>query len=87
MMTLAAYSVPYSFIDAGVKGWSGIAYVSIFSMLVGFFWYKGLAIVSIANVGHLQLFLPFLVSACSITFERANREDHAARDGQHKLAF
>ncbi len=37
----------------------GLAYVSIFSMLIGFFfWYKGLAQGGIATVGQLQLLQP-----------------------------
>ena len=36
------------------------AYVSVFSMLVGFvFWYRGLALGGIAGVGQLQLLQPF----------------------------
>ena len=38
----------------------GFAYVSIFSMLIGFvFWYRGLALGGIAGVGQLQLIQPF----------------------------
>ena len=44
----------------GVPAWTGLAYVSIFSMLVGFvFWYRGLALGGIAGVGQLQLLQPF----------------------------
>jgi len=46
----------------GISGpaWLGLAYVSIFSMLVGFvFWYRGLALGGIAGVGQLQLLQPF----------------------------
>ena len=40
--------------------WLGLAYVSVFSMLVGFiFWYRGLARGGIASVGQLQLLQPF----------------------------
>jgi drug/metabolite transporter (DMT)-like permease len=40
--------------------WLGLAYVSVFSMLVGFvFWYRGLALGGIARVGQLQLLQPF----------------------------
>ncbi len=42
------------------SAWRGLAYVSIFSMLVGFiFWYRGLALGGIAGVGQLQLLQPF----------------------------
>lgn len=41
--------------------WIGLIYVSVFSMLVGFFfWYHGLARGGIASVGQLQLLQPFL---------------------------
>ncbi len=40
--------------------WIGLAYVSIFSMFVGFlFWYRGLALGGIAGIGQLQLLQPF----------------------------
>ncbi|MGU3539756.1 DMT family transporter [Methylobacterium sp. A54F] len=40
---------------------AGLAYVSLFSMLIGFvFWYRGLARGGIAAVGQLQLLQPFL---------------------------
>jgi drug/metabolite transporter (DMT)-like permease len=43
-----------------VPAWISLAYVSIFSMLVGFiFWYRGLALGGIASVGQLQLLQPF----------------------------
>ncbi len=48
------------------SGLAGLAYVSVFSMLLGFiFWYRGLALGGIAGVGQLQL-LPALlrVGAC-----------------------
>lgn len=47
---------------SGVDGaaWAGLAYVSVFSMLIGFvFWYRGLALGGIAGVGQLQLLQPF----------------------------
>ncbi|MBU6438711.1 MAG: DMT family transporter [Betaproteobacteria bacterium] len=41
--------------------WIGLAYVSVFSMLIGFvFWYRGLALGGIASVGQLQLLQPFV---------------------------
>jgi drug/metabolite transporter (DMT)-like permease len=46
---------------AGIKAWLGFAYVSLFSMFIGFFfWYKGLALGGIARVGQVQLLQPFL---------------------------
>ncbi len=46
--------------EVGTPAWMGLAYVSVFSMLVGFvFWYRGLALGGIAGVGQLQLLQPF----------------------------
>ncbi len=53
-------SVPESWRSVSAPAWAGLAYVSIFSMLVGFvFWYRGLALGGIASVGQLQLLQPF----------------------------
>lgn len=42
------------------SAWGGLAYVSLFSMLIGFvFWYRGLAQGGIAAIGQLQLLQPF----------------------------
>lgn len=44
-----------------IKAIYGLAYVSIFSMLIGFiFWYKGLAQGGVVAIGQLQLLQPFL---------------------------
>jgi drug/metabolite transporter (DMT)-like permease len=44
-----------------VSAWAGFAYVTLFSMLIGFFfWYRGLALGGAARVGQVQLFQPFL---------------------------
>lgn len=44
-----------------MPAWIGLAYVSLFSMLIGFFfWYRGLALGGIAAVGQLQLMQPLL---------------------------
>jgi drug/metabolite transporter (DMT)-like permease len=46
---------------ASPRAWAGFAYVSVFSMLIGFFfWYKGLALGGIARVAQMQLLQPFL---------------------------
>jgi len=45
----------------GLPALAGLAYVSVFSMLIGFvFWYSGLALGGIAAVGQLQLLQPFM---------------------------
>jgi len=54
------------------QAWIGLAYVSLFSMLIGFvFWYRGLAQGGIAAVGQLQLLQPFfgLALAASLLHE------------------
>ncbi|MGQ3027641.1 MAG: DMT family transporter [Ferrovibrionaceae bacterium] len=55
---------PPSFAGIGPQAWAGLAYVSLFSMLIGFvFWYAGLAQGGIAAVGQLQLLQPFFALA------------------------
>ena len=60
-MTIVAFvTLPVSLHGIGLPVWAGLAYVSVFSMLVGFvFWYRGLALGGIAGVGQLQLLQPF----------------------------
>jgi drug/metabolite transporter (DMT)-like permease len=60
MLTAAMVRMPETW--EGIRGssWLGLAYVSLFSMLIGFvFWYRGLALGGIASVGQLQLLQPF----------------------------
>ena len=61
VMTLVALgTVPRTWSGIGLPVWAGLAYVSVFSMLIGFvFWYRGLALGGIAGVGQLQLLQPF----------------------------
>ncbi len=60
MAGLSLATLPASFAQAGGPAWLGLAYVSLFSMLIGFvFWYRGLAQGGIAAVGQLQLLQPF----------------------------
>lgn len=59
-MPVALASLPGTWSGIGWPAWAGLAYVSVFSMLVGFiFWYRGLALGGIASVGQLQLLQPF----------------------------
>jgi drug/metabolite transporter (DMT)-like permease len=52
--------MPASFSSISLPAWFSLAYVSLFSMLIGFvFWYRGLAQGGIAAVGQLQLLQPF----------------------------
>ncbi|VWC76639.1 putative drug/metabolite transporter superfamily protein [Burkholderia lata] len=61
MLPITVYLMPASFSGVGMPAWIGFAYVSLFSMLIGFvFWYRGLAQGGIAAVGQLQLFQPFM---------------------------
>nr|WP_158784790.1 DMT family transporter [Pantoea sp. BAV 3049] len=61
MLPLALLTLPVSFSKVSTPAWIGFAYVSVFSMLIGFiFWYRGLALGGIAAVGQLQLFQPFM---------------------------
>ena len=60
MAVIAAISTPPDWTTVGVPAWLGLAYVSLFSMMIGFlFWYRGLALGGIAGVGQLQLLQPF----------------------------
>ena len=60
MAVVAVVSLPSTWSGVGAPAWAGLAYVSVFSMLVGFiFWYRGLALGGIAKVGQLQLLQPF----------------------------
>lgn len=60
MGALALATLPASWNGIGEPAWIGLAYVSLFSMLIGFvFWYRGLALGGIAGVGQLQLLQPF----------------------------
>lgn len=57
---LSWITAPASLEGVGLPAWIGLAYVSLFSMLIGFvFWYRGLAQGGIAAVGQLQLLQPF----------------------------
>jgi drug/metabolite transporter (DMT)-like permease len=68
MVGLALYTLPPSFAAIGEAAWVGLAYVSLFSMLIGFiFWYRGLAQGGIAAVGQLQLLQPFFGLALAAT--------------------
>jgi drug/metabolite transporter (DMT)-like permease len=60
MLALTIMTLPSSWGGISVPAWLSLAYVSVFSMLVGFvFWYRGLALGGIAGLGQLQLLQPF----------------------------
>ena len=61
MLVASGLTRPASVSDISPAAWGALAYVSLFSMLIGFiFWYQGLAAGGIAAVGQLQLLQPFL---------------------------
>lgn len=52
---------PKELAQTSAAAWTGLAYVSLFSMLIGFiFWYRGLALGGVAAVGQLQLLQPLM---------------------------
>jgi drug/metabolite transporter (DMT)-like permease len=60
MVPVALLNLPPSWTEIGAPAWVGLAYVSVFSMFVGFvFWYRGLARGGTASVGQLQQLQPF----------------------------
>ena len=61
VMALATFALwPDALAQVTPAHWLSLAYVSLFSMLIGFvFWYRGLAQGGIAAVGQLQLLQPF----------------------------
>ena len=72
MAPVALFTMPSTWAGVGESAWMGLAYVSLFSMLIGFvFWYRGLAQGGIAAVGQLQLLQPFfgLVLAATLLHE------------------
>lgn len=68
MIALTILYWPASFAGVTAPAWISLAYVSLFSMLIGFvFWYRGLAQGGIAAVGQLQLLQPFFGLALAAT--------------------
>lgn len=68
MIPLSLFMMPSSFVGIERSAWIGLAYVSLFSMLIGFiFWYRGLAQGGIAAVSQLQLLQPFFGLALAAT--------------------
>jgi drug/metabolite transporter (DMT)-like permease len=75
MGLIALWMWPQSWSGISVAAWIGLVYVSVFSMLVGFFfWYSGLALGGIAAVGQLQLLQPFfgLILAALLLHEQVS---------------
>jgi drug/metabolite transporter (DMT)-like permease len=75
MLPLMFIYQPASFSEVSTGAWMSLAYISLFSMFIGFiFWYRGLAQGGIAAVGQLQLLQPFfgLVLAATILHEKVS---------------
>jgi drug/metabolite transporter (DMT)-like permease len=68
MVPMMFFFFPSTITGIRAPAWIGLAYVSLFSMLIGFiFWYRGLAQGGIAAVGQLQLLQPFFGLALAAT--------------------
>ncbi|GLQ53959.1 DMT family transporter [Devosia nitrariae] len=68
MIVLTVATWPPTLSQVESPAWLSLAYVSLFSMLIGFvFWYRGLAQGGIAAVGQLQLLQPFFGLALAAT--------------------
>jgi len=68
MLPLMFIYQPVSFAGVGTAAWLSLAYISLFSMFIGFiFWYRGLAQGGAAAVGQLQLLQPFFGLALATT--------------------
>ncbi len=75
MLLLSYLYLPVNFAQVSASAKLGLAYVSLFSMLIGFFfWYKGLAQGGIATVGQLQLLQPIfgLIIAAVLLHEQVS---------------
>lgn len=75
MLPLSFFYLPTSFGGISLGAWTSLAYVSLFSMFIGFiFWYRGLAQGGTATIGQLQLLQPFfgLALAASLLHEQVN---------------
>ncbi len=60
-LTLPATIAAWPTQAASLAAWGGFAYVTVFSMWLGFFaWYRGLAIGGALRVSQVQLVQPFL---------------------------
>ncbi|WP_426329129.1 DMT family transporter [Pedobacter sp. R-06] len=68
MLPLMFIYQPVSFAEVSTAAWMSLAYISLFSMFIGFiFWYRGLAQGGTAAVGQLQLLQPFFGLALATT--------------------
>lgn len=60
MLIIALLYPPPTFAYVPAEAWCSLAYVALFSGLLGFvFWYRALALGGVARIGQLQLLQPF----------------------------
>jgi drug/metabolite transporter (DMT)-like permease len=63
----AAATWPADAAAARASAWMGFAYVTVFSMWLGFFaWYRGLVLGGLMRVSQVQLLQPFLALLASV---------------------
>jgi drug/metabolite transporter (DMT)-like permease len=61
MLAVAAFTWPVGWPSVDSSAWLGLAYITLFSMLIGFFfWYRALAVGGSSRVGQLQLLQPLI---------------------------
>jgi drug/metabolite transporter (DMT)-like permease len=66
-LTLPLAGVTWPSAALKASAWWGFAYVSLFSMWLGFFaWYRGLALGGTVRVSQVQLLQPFLSMLCAV---------------------
>jgi drug/metabolite transporter (DMT)-like permease len=66
-VTLPAMLAAWPAHDARASAWGGFAYVTLFSMWLGFFaWYRGLALGGTVRVSQVQLVQPFLALLAAV---------------------
>jgi drug/metabolite transporter (DMT)-like permease len=71
MLGALAFVSPPHWGNVGAPSYAGLAYVSLFSMLIGFvFWYRGLALGGTAAVGQIQLLQPMFALALAAALLR-----------------
>jgi drug/metabolite transporter (DMT)-like permease len=66
-LTLPAMALTWPSAPAGAAAWGGFAYVTLFSMWLGFFaWYRGLALGGVMRVSQVQLLQPFIALLAAV---------------------
>ena len=63
----ALWSLPPEPRAVSAAAWAGFAYVTVFSMWLGFFaWYRGLALGGLVRVSQVQMLQPFLALLAAV---------------------